>query len=94
GRVAVGWLIVEDLVMVMVLVLLPALAELLGGNAHDTTNHGIGDLSLALTIGLTLLNVVAFAAMAIFLGPRILPWLLTMIASTVSVKSSREPVRA
>lgn len=39
GRVAVGWLIVEDLVMVLALVLLPALAELLGGNASITTNH-------------------------------------------------------
>ena len=84
GRVAVGWLIVEDLVMVLALVLLPALAELLGGNAADTTNHGLGDLPLVLTIGLTLLKVAAFAAMAIFLGPRIVPWLLTMIARTGS----------
>lgn len=84
GRVAVGWLIVEDLVMVLALVLLPALAGLLGGNAADTTNHGLGDLPLVLTIGLTLLKVAAFAAMAIFLGPRIVPWLLTMIARTGS----------
>ncbi|ANL73853.1 Na+/H+ antiporter protein [Rhizobium phaseoli] len=84
GRVAVGWLIVEDLAMVLALVLLPALAELLGGHAVDTTNHGLGELPLALTIGLTLLKVGAFAAMAIFLGPRIVPWLLTMIARTGS----------
>ncbi|ANL67443.1 Na+/H+ antiporter protein [Rhizobium phaseoli] len=84
GRVAVGWLIVEDLAMVLALVLLPALAELLGGHAVDTNNHGLGELPLALTIGLTLLKVAAFAAMAIFLGPRIVPWLLTMIARTGS----------
>ncbi|MBY4611845.1 cation:proton antiporter [Rhizobium sp. 9T] len=84
GRVAVGWLIVEDLAMVLALVLLPALAELLGGHAVDTTNHGLGELPLALAIGLTLLKVAAFAAMAIFLGPRIVPWLLTMIARTGS----------
>lgn len=84
GRVAVGWLIVEDLAMVLALVLLPALAELLGGHAVDTSNHGLGELPLALTIGLTLLKVAAFAAMAIFLGPRIVPWLLTMIARTGS----------
>ncbi|MBX5242474.1 cation:proton antiporter [Rhizobium sp. NLR22b] len=83
GRVAVGWLIVEDLVMVLALVLLPALAELLGGHAVDT-NHGLGELPLVLTIGLTLFKVLAFAAMAIFLGPRIVPWLLTMIARTGS----------
>ncbi|PDT07140.1 MULTISPECIES: cation:proton antiporter [unclassified Rhizobium] len=84
GRVAVGWLIVEDLVMVLALVMLPALAELLGGHAVDTTNHGLGELPLALTIGLTLFKVAAFTAMAIFLGPRIVPWLLTMIARTGS----------
>lgn len=84
GRVAVGWLIVEDLAMVLALVLLPALAELLGGHAVDATNHGLGELPLTLTIGLTLLKVAAFAAMAIFLGPRIVPWLLTMIARTGS----------
>ncbi|MDF0700382.1 cation:proton antiporter [Rhizobium sp. MC63] len=84
GRVAVGWLIVEDLVMVLALVMLPALAELLGGHSVDTTNHGLGELPLALTIGLTLLKVAAFTAMAIFLGPRIVPWLLTMIARTGS----------
>ncbi|RUM20732.1 cation transporter [Rhizobium phaseoli] len=84
GRVAVGWLIVEDLAMVLALVLLPALAELLGGHAVDTTNHGLGELPLALAVGLTLLKVAAFAAMAIFLGPRIVPWLLTMIARTGS----------
>ncbi|MFS8147024.1 cation:proton antiporter [Rhizobium sp. BR 249] len=84
GRVAVGWLIVEDLVMVLALVMLPALAELLGGHAVEATNHGLGELPLALTIALTLMKVTAFAAMAIFLGPRIVPWLLTMIARTGS----------
>ncbi|MBW9054388.1 cation:proton antiporter [Rhizobium mesosinicum] len=83
GRVAVGWLIVEDLAMVLALVLLPALAELLGGHASDTASHGL-DLPLSATIALTLLKVGAFAAMAIFLGPRIVPWLLTLIARTGS----------
>ncbi|MBB3391120.1 CPA2 family monovalent cation:H+ antiporter-2 [Rhizobium sp. BK275] len=83
GRVAVGWLIVEDLAMVLALVLLPALAELLGGHASDATSHGL-DLPLSATIALTLLKVASFAAMAIFLGPRIVPWLLTLIARTGS----------
>ena len=82
GRVAVGWLIVEDLAMVLALVLLPALAELLGGHASDTW-HGV-DLPLWITIALTLLKVAGFAAMAIFLGPRIVPWLLILIARTGS----------
>jgi CPA2 family monovalent cation:H+ antiporter-2 len=85
GRVAVGWLIVEDLAMVLALVLLPALAELLGGHAADATAHELtADLPLAATIAITLLKVAGFAAMAIFLGPRIVPWLLTLIARTGS----------
>jgi CPA2 family monovalent cation:H+ antiporter-2 len=79
GRVAVGWLIVEDLAMVLVLVLLPALSGLLGGHGAETTG-----MPLALTITLTLLKVVAFAVMAIFLGPKIVPWLLTLVARTGS----------
>jgi CPA2 family monovalent cation:H+ antiporter-2 len=83
GRVAVGWLIVEDLAMVLALVLLPAFAELLGGQAAESTAHGAG-LPLPLTIALTLLKVGAFAVMAIFLGPKVVPWLLTRVARTGS----------
>ncbi|WP_283196042.1 cation:proton antiporter [Rhizobium sp. AN80A] len=80
GRVAVGWLIVEDLAMVLALVLLPALAELLGGSAPGAD----GGMPLLLTIALTLLKVGAFAAMAIFLGPKVVPWLLIRVARTGS----------
>jgi len=83
GRVAIGWLIVEDLAMVLALVLLPALAELLGGHASDALAHG-GGLPLPLTIGLTLLKVGAFAVMAVVLGPKVVPWLLTLVARTGS----------
>ncbi|MFP3570096.1 cation:proton antiporter, partial [Paraburkholderia sp. SIMBA_030] len=67
ARVAIGWLIVEDLAMVLALVLLPALAELLGGHARDAVAHGAG-LPLPLTIALTLVKVAAFAIMAVVLG--------------------------
>ncbi|MEX2697142.1 cation:proton antiporter domain-containing protein [Rhizobium mongolense] len=83
GRVAVGWLIVEDLAMVLALVLLPALAELLGGHAASDAAQGAG-LPLSLAIALTLLKVGAFAVMAIFVGPKIVPWLLTLVARTGS----------
>ncbi|OCJ11185.1 cation transporter [Rhizobium sp. AC44/96] len=83
GRVAVGWLIVEDLVMVLALVLLPALAEVLGGHAAEGAAHGTG-MPLALTVALTFLKVGAFAVMAIFLGPKVVPWLLTSVARTGS----------
>jgi monovalent cation:H+ antiporter-2, CPA2 family len=87
GRVAVGWLIVEDLAMVLALVLLPAFAELLGGHpagagaAHEVASGG---RPIALALVVTLVKVAAFATLAIFLGPKILPWILTQVARTGS----------
>lgn len=69
GRIAVGWLIVEDLVMVLALVLAPALAGLPGGKAP-------ADADLALTLASTLGKVAAFVVVMLLLGPRVLPWLL------------------
>ena len=54
GRIAVGWLIVEDLVTVLVLVLLPALAGTLGGNAPAGAGSGGGEANLPLIVGVTL----------------------------------------
>ncbi len=82
GRVAVGWLIVEDLVMVLALVLLPAFAGVMGGHT-DAGEHAASG-SIWLTIGMTLVKVAAFALVAIFAGPRIVPWLLTSVARTGS----------
>ena len=82
GRIAVGWLIVEDLAMVVALVLLPAIAGLLGGST-DPNSHGAGG-SLLVTLGLTLLKVAGFVALAIILGPRLAPWLLKQVARTGS----------
>ena len=83
GRVAVGWLIVEDLAMVLVLVLLPAFADALGGNAPGG-GHGPGERGLVLSLGLTLLKVGAFGAIVLTLGPRVMPWILTQVARTGS----------
>jgi CPA2 family monovalent cation:H+ antiporter-2 len=80
GRIAVGWLVVEDLVTVMVLVLLPPLAGMLGG-----TPAAIESASpLWRTIGQTLLQVAAFIALMLIAGRRILPWLLWHVARTGS----------
>ncbi|WP_075292744.1 cation:proton antiporter [Pararhizobium arenae] len=87
GRVAIGWLIVEDLAMVLVLVLLPLVAELLGGHA---VGHGDGHavptdaLGIALNIVTTLAQVGGFAVVAIWLGPKTVPWMLTQVARTGS----------
>ncbi|HEX6979088.1 MAG TPA: cation:proton antiporter, partial [Alphaproteobacteria bacterium] len=87
GRVAVGWLIVEDLAMVLALVLLPAFAEMLGGHAAGASGaHGApaSEGPVLLTLVVTLGKVAAFAALAILLGPRVVPWLLARVARTGS----------
>ncbi len=83
GRVAVGWLIVEDLAMVLVLVLLPAFAELLGGKSGAGA-QATGALGVLLALGLTLVKVIAFGAIVLLLGPRVMPWMLRQVARTGS----------
>jgi len=79
GRIAVGWLVVEDLVMVLVLVLLPAMAGWLtgAGPAPD-------DRDLLLTLGLTLGKVAAFVALMLLVGRRVFPWVLLQVYHTGS----------
>src|SRR5262245_7651106 len=83
GRVAVGWLVVEDLAMVLVLVLLPAFAEALGGRVDG---HGAGPMGQGLwtSLAITLAKVGSFVALALLLGPRLMPWLLRQVARTGS----------
>jgi CPA2 family monovalent cation:H+ antiporter-2 len=76
GRIAVGWLVVEDLAMVLVLVLLPALVEV-SGSAGDAR-------PLWPLLAQTLLAVAAFVALMLLGGRRILPWLLWQISKTGS----------
>ena len=83
GRIAVGWLIVEDLAMVLILVLLPAMVETLGGSAAPGA-HAESDHSLLLTLVITLAKVSIFVAVALMVGPRVLPWLLRQVARTGS----------
>ena len=79
GRIAVGWLVVEDLATVIVLVLLPPLAGVLGGRAAA---DGAGPLWL--TLAQTLLQVSAFVAIMLIAGRRVLPWLLWHVSRTGS----------
>ena len=81
GRIAVGWLVVEDLATVLVLVLLPPLAGVLGGPAASAAADAD---PLWITIGQTLLQVVAFIAIMLVFGRRALPWLLWQVAQTGS----------
>jgi len=78
GRIAIGWLIVEDLAMVLTLVLLPALAGSLGGTSDG--NEGGVLMPILLTLG----KVAAFVAVMILGGRRIVPWALERVAKTGS----------
>lgn len=80
GRIAVGWLVVEDLVMVLVLVLLPPLAGLLGGKDGGPEASG----NLWTTLGLTLAKVTAFITLMLVVGRRVFPRLLWLVARTGS----------
>ncbi|MDZ7865144.1 YbaL family putative K(+) efflux transporter [Acidovorax sp.] len=81
GRIAVGWLVVEDLVMVLVLVLLPPLAGVLGGTGADASTDASGLLK---TLGLTLLQVGGFVVLMLVVGRRVFPWVLWQVARTGS----------
>jgi CPA2 family monovalent cation:H+ antiporter-2 len=83
GRIAIGWLIVEDLAMVLALVLLPAFADALGGQG-GAAGHAGSDQGVVMTLGLTLAKVAAFVAVAVLVGPRVLPWVLRQVARTGS----------
>jgi CPA2 family monovalent cation:H+ antiporter-2 len=80
GRIAVGWLVVEDLAMVLVLVLLPPLAGTLGGKSEHA---GPAD-PLWQTLGLTLLQVGGFVALMLVVGRRVFPWILWQVTRTGS----------
>ena len=92
GRIAVGWLVVEDLAMVLVLVLLPVLAGLLSGSGGMGGTGGTDDGGAAAAPAAafwpallrTLLAVVAFVALMLLVGRRLLPWLLWHIHKTGS----------
>src|SRR5581483_3289599 len=87
GHIAVGWLVVEDLAMVLVLVMLPALAELAKGNAVSWAR-------IALPLGITLAKFLAFVILMWFVGRRLIPWLLHYVAHTGSRELFRLSVLA
>ncbi len=84
GRIAVGWLVMEDLVTVIVLVLLPALVVPLGGAPAADAAGASGGHGLAVTVTITLAKVVAFVAFMLIVGRRAVPWLLERVARTGS----------
>lgn len=79
GRIAVGWLIVEDLAMVFILVLLPPMADWLKADLPAESGIQIWEI-----FGLTLLQVSAFIILMLILGRRALPWILWKVARSGS----------
>ncbi|MDH6265923.1 CPA2 family monovalent cation:H+ antiporter-2 [Rhizobium sp. SG_E_25_P2] len=94
GRIAVGWLIVEDLAMVLALVLIPAAAGVVGGagaaeQSHDSLAIMLSealnfDLGIGAVIMITLVKVAAFVAFMLVVGRRVIPAILHRIAHTGS----------
>ncbi len=97
GRIAVGWLIVEDLAMVLTLVLLPALADVLGGTGAEAPRDIVAmpeSFGLWGVLGLTLAKVAAFVAVMLIVGRRVIPWILHYVAHTGSRELFRLAVLA
>lgn len=98
GRIAVGWLIVEDLAMVLALVLLPALAGVLGGQQQGETHSSLLSLPASYgiwsVVGITLAKVAAFVVVMLVVGRRVIPWILHYVAHTGSRELFRLAVLA
>ncbi|HEY0197685.1 MAG TPA: YbaL family putative K(+) efflux transporter [Rhodanobacter sp.] len=88
GRIAIGWLIVEDLAMVLALVLLPAVGGALAGG------QGIAIGALLLTVAITIGKVALFVALMLVIGKRVIPWLLGAVAHSGSRELFRLAVLA
>jgi monovalent cation:H+ antiporter-2, CPA2 family len=86
GRIAVGWLIVEDLVTVLILVMLPALATSLGGETGGLDHPGQDNNAVQIyaALGIVLAKFIGFVLLMLVVGSRLLPWLLQKVAATQS----------
>ncbi|MGE3869753.1 MAG: cation:proton antiporter, partial [Pseudorhodoplanes sp.] len=91
GRIAVGWLIVEDIAMVLTLVMLPVLADLLKG---ETAAQGLSWQAIAWPLILTLGKVAGFVILMLIVGRRVIPWILHYVAHTGSRELFRLSVLA
>ncbi len=78
GRIAVGWLIVEDLVMVLALVLIPAVGQATAGAAGEAGS------AMGTVVGITVAKVILFVVLALVVGVRVVPWVLKQVARTGS----------
>jgi CPA2 family monovalent cation:H+ antiporter-2 len=102
GRIAVGWVIVEDIAMVLALVLIPALSGLLGGTAAEIDDPFVNlferltgfELNLLGIIAITVVKLAAFVGFMLVDGRRVIPWVLHQTAHTGSRELFRLAVLA
>lgn len=97
GRIAVGWLIVEDMAMVLALVLLPVLAEIINGGSQPGASAPLAtrfDLGIWGVLGLTFAKLIGFLAFMLVVGRRVIPWVLHWVAHTGSRELFRLAVLA
>jgi CPA2 family monovalent cation:H+ antiporter-2 len=96
GKIAVGWLIVEDLAMVLALVMIPAVADAVRGAQPGIPSPLSSQFDLGLwgVLGFTLMKVVAFIAFMLVVGRRVIPWILHWVAHTGSRELFRLAVLA
>ncbi len=84
GRIAIGWLIVEDLAMIAALVILPIFAGTLGGSASPETTPLGFDFGILGAILVTLGKIALFVAFMLAVGRRVIPWILHIVAHSGS----------
>lgn len=84
GRIAIGWLVVEDLVTVLVLVILPVVAGSTGGGGASGATSPSSSSGIAWALGVTILKVALFVALMLVVGRRLVPWLLHRVSRTGS----------
>lgn len=94
GRIAVGWLIVEDIAMILALVLLPAWTQIKGEMAAAGAFGPDQMVQIASALGLTVAKVGAFVAVMLIVGRRIIPWVLHRVVHTGSREMFRLSVLA
>jgi CPA2 family monovalent cation:H+ antiporter-2 len=101
GRLAVGWLVVQDLAVVLALVLLPPLAGILGGEDTSTTHDATGltawlvePATVPSALLITFAKLATFAVLMLVVGRRLIPWILHYVAHTGSRELFRLAVLA
>ena len=94
GYIAIGWLVVEDIVMVLTLVLLPALAPFFDRSGDIAPGFEPGSADIVLTLAITVAKIGAFFAVMMLVGRRVIPWILHNVAHSGSRELFRLSVLA